>query len=67
MAFLIQISEIAQIYSLLISRYFFVYRCHSNIYFPKISILTNVNPKPISGVNLTSIGIGEDYLVKGLK
>ena len=48
--------------TLLISR-FFVSRCQDNIDFPKISILTNFYPKPITGVHFTSIGIGQDYLI----
>ena len=33
--------------------------------FAKISILTNVNPKPTTGVKFTSIGFGEDHLIAG--
>ena len=41
------------------------YRGHGNINFSKISLLANFNPKPITGVNFTSMGIVEDYQTAG--
>ena len=41
---------------------FSVYRCHGNIDFAKNYIKINFNPKPINGVNFTSIRLIEDFL-----
>ena len=49
------------IYVLLILS-FSVYRCHGNIDCTENYIKTNVNPKPITGVNLTSIRLREDFI-----
>ena len=41
---------------------FSVYRCHGNIDFTENYIKVNFNPKPITGVNFTSIRLREDFL-----
>ena len=54
------------IYVLLILS-FSVYRCHGNIDFTENYIKTNCNPKPITGVNFTSIRLRENFLKSPLK
>ena len=41
---------------------FSVYRCHGNIDFAENNIKKNFIPKPITGVNFTSIRLREDVL-----